>query len=81
MRLKTIFVGLMLVTLPTVAMAQQQTCEQRAAVLGQVVDDMARQRSVISTSEIEAASLKVQVKELQQQLQAANEKKETKEKK
>lgn len=81
MRLKTIFVGLMLVTLPTVAMAQQQTCEQRAAVLGQVVDDMARQRSVISMSEIEAASLKVQVKELQQQLQAANEKKETKEKK
>jgi predicted nucleic acid-binding Zn-ribbon protein len=66
--------------MPVAAFAQvQPTCEQRLAVMGQIVEDLSRARAIVSTAEIEAASLKVQVKDLQQQLQASTEKKDTKE--
>ena len=82
--MRRILVGAMLLSafMPVMAFAQvQPTCEQRLAVMGQIVEDMSRARAIVSTAEIEAASLKVQVKDLQQQLQSATEKKETKEKK
>jgi predicted nucleic acid-binding Zn-ribbon protein len=82
--MRRILVGALLFSafIPTVAMAQahaQSTCEQRLAVMGQIVEDMSRARAIVSTAEVEAASLKVQVKDLQQQLQASTEKKDTKE--
>jgi hypothetical protein len=70
MRVKIVMLGLAMAVLPTVAMAQQQTCEQRLAVMGQLVEDMNRARATVSTAEVEAASLKVQNKELQGQLDA-----------
>lgn len=70
MRLTTLLVAT-LVALPSLAMAQQQTCEQRAAIMGQMIEDMSRTRGAVSTAEIEAASLKVQIKTLQAELEQA----------
>lgn len=58
-------------TMPVAAMAQQQTCEQRAAIMGQLIEDMGRARAVVSAAEVEAASLKVQVKALQAEIEKA----------
>ena len=71
MRLKAIMVGLALVALPTMAMAQQQTCEQRVAIMGQLIEDMAKARAVVNVAEVEAASLKVTVKALQAEAEKA----------
>ena len=76
MRLKAIMVGLVLVALPTVAMAQQ--AQSKEPLLIQLYEDALRSRQ---NTEIELGTCKVQVKDLQQQLQTATEKKETKEKK
>lgn len=57
--------------IPAFAGAQQDvTCEQRVAVLGQLVEDMARARSTVNNAEVEAASLKVELKNLRNQVQA-----------
>lgn len=65
MRRLILLVGLGVLVMPLVVQAQQQTCEQRAAIMGQLIEDMTRQRGAMSTAEVEAASLKVQVKMLQ----------------
>ena len=54
--------------MPVIAFAQAPTCEQRLAVMGQIVEDMSRARSVVTTAEVEAASLKVQVKTLTEEI-------------
>lgn len=67
-RLSAVIMGASLVILPGIAFAQQQSCEQRAAIMGQLIEDMTRQRAVVSAAEVEAASGKVQIKELQGQI-------------
>lgn len=57
--------------IPSFTLAQQQTCEQRAAVLSQLIEDMSRTRGTVSATEIEAASLKVIMKSLQGELEQA----------
>ena len=79
--MRRILVGALLVSvfMPSMAMAQvQPTCEQRLAVMGQIVEDMSRARATVSTAEVEAASLKVQVKSLQGEIEAGKKKAETK---
>ena len=66
-----IAVVLTVLALPSLAMAQQQTCEQRAAIMGQLIEDMSRHRGAVSAAEIEAASLKATVKALQAELEQA----------
>ena len=53
-------------------------CEQRLAIMGQIVEDMSRARAIVSTAEVEAASLKVQVKTLKEEIEAAKKKAEEK---
>ena len=74
--MRRILVGALLVStfMPVVAFAQTPTCEQRLAVMGQLVEDMSRARAVVSTAEVEAASLKVQIKALQGEIEAAKKK-------
>lgn len=75
--MRRILVGAVLfsVVMPVVAFAQvQPTCEQRLAVMGQLVEDMSRARAVVSTAEVESASLKVQVKTLRDEIEAAKKK-------
>ena len=77
--MRRILVGALLISvfLPVAAFAQAQpTCEQRLAVIGQLVEDMSRARAVVSTAEVEAASLKVQVKTLQSEIEAGKKKAE-----
>ena len=77
--MRRILVGALLVSvfMPVMAFAQVQlTCEQRLAILGQIVEDMSRARAVVSTAEVEAASLKVQVKALQGEIEAGKKKTE-----
>lgn len=71
--MRQILVGALLfsVFMPAMAFAQgQPTCEQRLAIMGQIVEDMSRARAVVSTAEVEAASLKVQVKMLRDEIEA-----------
>ena len=58
--------------IPMTAYAQTQppACEQRLAVMEQLVGDLSRARAVVSTAEVEAASLKVQVKMLKDEIEA-----------
>lgn len=84
--MRRILVGVLLVSvfMPMVAFAQgQPTCEQRLAVMGQIVEDMSRARATVSTAEVEAASLKVQVKTLRDEIEAGKKaaEKKTEEKK
>ena len=75
--MKRILVGALLVSvfMPVAAFAQvQPTCEQRLAVVGQIVEGMSRARAIVSAAEVEAASLKVQVKTLQGEIEAAKKK-------
>lgn len=59
------------VFMPSMAMAQgQPTCEQRLAIMDQIVESMSRARATVSTAEVEAASLKVQVKALRDEIEA-----------
>ena len=79
--MRQILVGVLLCSafMPVMAFAQvQPTCEQRLAVMGQIVEDMSRARAVVSTAEVEAASLKVQVKTLRDETEAGKKKVETK---
>ena len=79
--MRRILVGALLFSafMPSMAFAQAQpTCEQRLAVMGQIVEDMSRARATVSTAEVEAASLKVQVKTLQGEIEAGKKKVETK---
>ena len=68
--MRRILVGavLCIAFMPVVVFAQVPTCEQRLAVMGQIVEDMSSARAVVTTAEVEAASLKVQVKTLQEQV-------------
>lgn len=77
MRLTTILLGAALVTMPSLAMAQQPQ-PNKEPILLQLLDDVSRARQ---NAEVEIASCKVQIKDLQQQLQSATEKKDVKEKK
>lgn len=74
-RVKLVLIAGMLV-LPVGALAQ--TPHSKEPLLLQLFEDVSKARQ---NTEIELGACKVQVKDLQQQLQAANEKKETKEKK
>ena len=79
--MRRIFVGALLVSvfMPVAAFAQAQlTCEQRLAIMEQIADSMSRARAIVSTAEVEAASLKVQVKALQGEIEAAKKKAEEK---
>ena len=81
--MRRILVGVMVfsVVMPMMAFAQTQpTCEQRLAVMGQIVEDMSRARALVTTAEVEAASLKVQVKTMQGELEAGKKKVETEKK-
>ena len=77
--MRRILVGTLLVSvvMPMTAFAQVQlTCEQRLAIMDQIVESMSRARAVVSTAEVEAASLKVQVKTLQGEIEAGKKKAE-----
>lgn len=79
--MRRILVGVLMFSAftPLVALAQapaQSTCEQRLAIMGQIVEDMSRARATVSTAEVEAASLKVQVKMLQSEIEAGKKKTE-----
>ena len=72
--MRQILVGALLVSvfMPIAAFAQgQPTCEQRLAVVSQIVEDMSRARATVSTAEVEAASLKVQIKALRDEIETA----------
>ena len=71
--MRRILVGVLVCSafMPVMAFAQVPTCEQRLAVMGQIVEDMSRARAAVSTAEVEAASLKVQVKALRDEIEAA----------
>lgn len=71
MRVKALLIGIALIFLPSLAKAQQQTCEQRATLLAQLLDDVSRTRGTVSTAEIEAANLKITVRALQAEVAQA----------
>ena len=72
-RVRLLLIAGMLV-LPASALAQ--TPQSKEPLLLQLYEDTSRSRQ---NMEVESAACKVQVKDLQQQLQAATEKKDTKE--
>lgn len=71
-------IGLILLCMSLPLVASAQMPQNKEPMLLQLYEDTARARQ---NAEVELASCKVQVKDLQQQLQTATEKKETKEKK
>ena len=75
--MRRILVGTLLVSvvMPMTAFAQVQlTCEQRLAIMDQIVESMSRARATVSTAEVEAASLKVQIKALRDEIEAGKKK-------
>jgi hypothetical protein len=74
-RVKLVLIAGMLV-LPVGALAQVSSQQSKEPLLLQLFEDVSRSRQ---NMEVESAACKVQVKDLQQQLQAATEKKDTKE--
>lgn len=74
--MRQILVGVLLLSavMPVVAFAQVPTCEQRLAVLGQLADDLSVSRRNV---EIDAATLKVQVRALMAEIEASKKKVET----
>ncbi len=78
--MRQILAGVVLVStfIPMAAFAQapqQPTCEQRAAVMGQLIDDLSISRR---NAEIEIAALKVQLNTLKAQVEASKRVEESK---